>query len=192
MEICVQRFRKAAVSGDMDTANKIYYDVVHHNEQKLFHKIFLKQLKETEVKTYEYMITFTLKADHPIHKIQKIENYIVRQVCRPALQILEAWIVKEKTKQNRDHWHLSVKSKKFISRNRFNYYEKLYGYVDISKSTDKSLQESINYMSKCNIPYQLVSEGSIINLTNTPTVKADKSASAIIKYNDIYKICQKS
>ncbi len=93
-------------------------------------------------------MTFTLKKGVELPE-KDIEKYIISQFTeRPALCVKEAHIVKEYTKANVPHWHIAVKTTKFLAKNRFNYYEKKFGMIDISKSTNKSLQESINYINK--------------------------------------------
>ncbi len=118
-------------------------------KNRLFHAEIQRQVKDRELKYYYYLITFTLKPEikTDIEKI-KIKKFILEQCRRPALHIVEAEYVEELTANGVEHWHIAVKSKKFIAKNRFNYYEKNYGHVDISKSTINSMSESLNYINK--------------------------------------------
>lgn len=97
---------------------------------------------------YFYLITFTLKQDYTPSEIDKIEAYIHKQFLRPALQIKNAYISKELTKNNRPHWHVAVESSKYIAKDRFDYYVKKYGFIDISKSYSQTLKNSITYIEK--------------------------------------------
>jgi len=119
-------------------------------------KYVKKYQKEKKTKYYYYMITFSLsdeclhglKGDQYAEKIDKIEKFIYSQAKRVALRIKEAEIRKEYTEKGIEHWHMTVCSLKYLAKSRFNYYEKHYGFVDVSKSTIKSNDESLNYINK--------------------------------------------
>lgn len=106
-----------------------------------------KKIGKNHNKNYYYLITFTKREDILIED-ESIEQYIIKQFQRKPLQITEAHIVKEKTKKGQSHWHVSVSAKKCLKKDRFNYYIKKYGYIDISKSRHNSLEEGINYINK--------------------------------------------
>ncbi len=112
-----------------------------------FRRELKRQVKEKDVKYYYYLITFTLKPG--VKKaVDDIEKYIISQFGRPALHVVEAHIVKETTKNKVSHWHVAVKTNRFLAKNRFNYYEKMYGHVDVSKTRYNSIEESLNYINK--------------------------------------------
>lgn len=113
-------------------------------------------LKTMDQKYHYYMVTFTLK-DEMKEEYDSAESYISSQfTSRPALSIVEAHISQEFTKKGVHHWHVAVKTKKPLCKNRFNYYQKIYGNIDISKTKCQNLQESLNYISKDIIPKQLI------------------------------------
>lgn len=149
MEEIVRRFIKGE--------HHLYSNLINSKSLlKEFHIEIQRQVKEKETKYYYYLITFTLKPSIKKTEYEKIEKFILSQVTRPALKIKEAHYIKEYTKKNIPHWHISIKSKKFIAKNRFNYYQKHYGNIDISKSTNKSLTESLNYINKVQQSIQLL------------------------------------
>ncbi len=114
---------------------------------------FSDRLKGTK---YNYMITFTLRPDIPYKEIEdSIEQYIVRQFKRAPLQILRSHYVKEYTKAGVPHWHVAVETTKCLKTDRFNYYKKLYGHVDISASRHKNYDILLNYLAKDNLPIKL-------------------------------------
>jgi len=117
---------------------------------------YRKQMKRKQKKYYFYLVTFTLRAE--IEENNKlIEDYIISQFeDRPPLHIEEAYIAQELTKKGKPHWHVAVKTGTCLKKDRFNYYIKKYGFVDISKSNHKSLKESLNYISKDTMPKKLV------------------------------------
>ena len=109
--------------------------------------------KDATVKSYIYMVTFTLKPS--FEDFEKAENYIKDQVNRDSLGIVNMWYVKELTKAGRPHWHACLITSKTLKRNRFQYYEKLFGHVDVSRTKGQTPQEALNYMAKDGQPIQL-------------------------------------
>lgn len=99
-----------------------------------------------ENKTYRYLVTFTLKEDGQDE--DKIEAYIIKQLHRDPLKIIEAHLAKEYTKNGRAHWHCPIATKKPLKKDRFHHYIKLYGSIDISKTKAQNLLEGINYINK--------------------------------------------
>lgn len=121
-----------------------------------FHKEFVKYVTKKDLKKYRYLITFTLPEDHK-HDEDEVEHYIVKQFQqRPVLQIEKAYMVKERTQKDIAHWHVAVCSTRCLKKDRFNYYIKKYGFVDISKSKAQHLEESLNYISKEVLPKKIV------------------------------------
>ncbi len=117
---------------------------------------FRKEMRNRNIKTYYYLVTFTISPDIEDNQIDDIQSYIISQFeNRPALHICEAYICKEYTKELRPHWHVAVSTHKSLKKDRFNWYQKKYGFVDVSKSKIKSLDESINYIAKEGIPMKL-------------------------------------
>lgn len=116
-------------------------------------------LKEQDIKNhlYRYMITFTLKEKLLPLEIYKAVKFIKAQFQdRPALQIKEAVMVQELTKNGIEHWHVVCSSKKSISKDRFNYFQKIYGNIDIKKNVHNNLWDGLNYISKTSTPETLV------------------------------------
>ncbi len=140
------------VDGDKTAINKILLGGLWPAYKKEIKKQM--DIKYKPKKYYYYLITFTLKENHKDYTL--IENYILGQVERKALHIVEAHYTKELTKKGRPHWHVAVKSEKCIPKNRFNYYEKKYGKIDISKSVTNTIDESINYINKENQSITLI------------------------------------
>lgn len=145
---------------------KRYYDLKDDkNAQAAFMlknlSVFTKQnimeyLDTLDRKYYYYMCTFTLDPVIKGDMILKAEKYIEDQFTgRPALRVAEAYIVKEMTAANREHWHVSVKTEVSLTKDRFNYYTRIYGNVDISKNKSQSLHDGLNYLSKDNPPKRL-------------------------------------
>lgn len=100
-----------------------------------------------ENRRYNYLITFTLKPE--VTDEDEVEAYIIKQLHRTPLQIIEAHLSKEYTKAGRAHWHVPVTTTTPLKKDRFNYYIKKYGNIDISKNkSTNNLEESLNYINK--------------------------------------------
>lgn len=104
--------------------------------------------------TYKYLVTFTLKPD-AVEDADKAELYIHSQADREMLKICAMSYVKELTKAGVPHFHAVIETSKPLKRNRFQYYEKLFGHVDISRTKGQTTQEALNYISKENHPIKL-------------------------------------
>ncbi len=150
MQDYVTRF----INGD----HQVYVDYVSKSSSLMreFHSEIQKQVNENTIKSYYYMITFTLKNDCSKEEELTIQDYILSQMERPALKIVKAFYVKEKTKQGRAHWHVAVQTKRFLCRNRFNYYCKKYGHIQVSKNHCQTLQEMMNYINKDQQSIQII------------------------------------
>jgi len=117
-------------------------------------KAYRDKVHSMQKKKYYYLVTFTLRPD--IGE-EGIEDYIISQFeNRIPMQVEKAYIVKEYTKKQKTHWHVSVCTNKFLKKNMFNYYVRKYGFVDIRKSRLNSIEESLNYISKVDTPKELV------------------------------------
>ncbi len=138
----------------------LYYMAHVHekNKGKEFHQAIKKYLlkKDYKNKEFYYLITFTLNEEHKNDDEVKVYNYIKSRLQRPALQIIKSHLVIETTKQGTPHYHASVISKKFISKDRFKYYTKKFGFIDISKSHHKNYQTLLKYISKEALPHQII------------------------------------
>lgn len=160
----MEEFYNALKSNDMKKALKVYQRIFSDYEN--FTRAFKKYAKSIEGKSYYYLVTFTLdKTKEKTIKnlnseggLVEIEKYIISQFQRPPLQVKKAYIVQEETKNGDPHWHVSVKTGTCLKKDRFNYYQKIYGYVDISKTRHKSMEESLNYISKSNTPTEIIIE----------------------------------
>lgn len=117
-------------------------------------------------KLHYYMVTFNLK---PAcwHMGDEIDVYVRKQFThRPALQIVEAAITRELTKRGVDHWHVQVTTEVPLCKDRFDYYIKRYGSVDISKSRSQNPQNTHVYQSKhTHIDHLTQEEDEPIDLT---------------------------
>ncbi len=106
------------------------------------------------VRNYVYLCTFTKSPDNKTSD-EKIEAYIIKQFKRPPLKVVEAHIVKEFTKNNVAHWHVAVETEKPLKKDRFNYYTKIHGFVDINKNMVTNIDTTLNYISKSGTPSQI-------------------------------------
>lgn len=114
-----------------------------------------------KIKYYYYMITFTIdpaKQDLATIDEAKLYNYVKKQLQRKPLKIVEAYLVQEGGRETAKqlHFHASVKTEQCLKKDRFNYYQKLYGNIDINRSKNDSLEESKDYISKDNTPERVV------------------------------------
>jgi len=143
------------IKGDINEA--LMCNIIRSNRWKDFHKELQKQIKGINKKHYFYLCTFTLSVNvcPSVRKVNEIEEYIIRQFRRVPLKIVQAYYAKEYTKKNIPHWHVAVETTKFLSKNSFNYYQKIYGFVDISRSRINSIEESLNYINKDNVSIKI-------------------------------------
>lgn len=119
----------------------------------------VKQIKG-EKTYYRYMLTFTLdpkKNQFTDSFFTKVESYIVKQLHRKPLGIIKAYLIREGGDNDKHvHWHSAVLTDKPLKADRFNYYKKLYGNLDLSRTKAQNLEETLNYMSKQAIPKQII------------------------------------
>lgn len=107
-------------------------------------------------KKYCYLVTFTLKPEIGDDQVDEIENYIKAQFKRTPLKVDEAHIVRELTKKGKPHWHVVVQTSIPLLKNRFAYYKKIYGFIDISKTKCQTLDNGLEYISKSGTPEKVV------------------------------------
>lgn len=140
-----------------DQRTQYFLDNKMHVIPSKYFKQYLKSKDEPPEKLYHYMITFTLRPDK-VESSESAEEYIVKQFSKrkDTLLISEAHYSKELTKKGVPHWHVAVQTKKPLKKDRFNYYVKLYGNIDVSKTKAQTLEEAINYISKDTLPKQIV------------------------------------
>lgn len=152
MEICEKYFN--LLCKDKDAA--IVYYLNHCNTITTNMRDYLSS---RDIIYYFYLVTFTLRPEIESSQYDEIESYIKKQFTeRPSLKIKEAHIVRELTKKGVAHWHVSVKTSVPLKKDRFHYYVKKYGQIDISKNKAQNLEDGKNYISKSNIPTALVIE----------------------------------
>ncbi len=116
-----------------------------------FHRKFINYLKIRDKKQYIYLVTFTVdpkKVPDYKTRITEIEGFIQAQGLRTALHLSKYSFVREYTKKGVPHWHACVVSDKCLKKDRFQYYTKKYGSIDISKNKAQQTSEMLNYMSK--------------------------------------------
>lgn len=168
MEICENYWKLIKTGSSEDSVN---YFLKHYNTIVKNMPEFIATMDQ---KYYYYLVTFTLKpglAD----QADSIEAYIKKQfVDRTSLGVKESYIVRELTKNNMPHWHVSVKTDRPLKKDRFHYYTKKYGQIDISKNKAQNLEDGKNYISKSNTPEELVSP---TDLTQGETSKGTKQYS---------------
>lgn len=153
----MQELVKHFINGTFEDQEQLYMEVIHrHQQHREFHREFKKQMRDKNLKFYYYLLTFTLKPSIKPEQYNEIERFILRQCTRPALKIREAHYVKEYTKNNIPHWHISVKAARYLPASRFNYYTKHYGFIDINKTTVNSIDESLNYINKESVSIKLL------------------------------------
>ena len=109
-------------------------------------------------KNYMYLVTFTVdkkKVKKPNY--DSIEKYIKKQFQRSPLKVTKAQIVREGNgKDKHIHWHVAVQTAIPLKKDRFHYYIRKYGNIDISKSKTNSYEELQNYISKENTPQDIL------------------------------------
>lgn len=134
-----------------------YRDMVYksHGHAQQYMKIVIKELKKPASKSHFYMVTFTLKPD-AVQNADTARAFIRGTAERKALGIIECHIVEELTKAGVPHWHMAIATDRPLARNRFQYYEKKFGSIDLSVTKNKTLTEALNYMSKAGETEQLV------------------------------------
>lgn len=125
-----------------------------------FHKAFKKALKGTKLKRYIYMVTYTVDPKkHPEMTDsleQEVQAFIESQGKRSALGVLRYEYVKEHHKDGRPHWHALVETSRPLKKDRFNYFVKKYGNVDIAKNKAQQNTEILNYISKVETPTRVI------------------------------------
>lgn len=109
--------------------------------------------KESEPKKYIYMLTISLDpALHPTDSpelVKEIEEQLrTMPQRRKALKIKHLSFVKEKTKANRDHWHVSLETEHAITKNHFKYFTQKYGFIHFSRSKSETQKTALVYMGK--------------------------------------------
>lgn len=152
MEICNTYFN--LITKDKDAAVKYY--LLHSDT---ISKTMRAYLESRDIVCYYYLVTFTIDPKINTSSDDEIESYIKKQFTdRPSLKVLEAHIVKEFTQKGIAHWHVSCKTGKPLKKDRFHYYMRKYGQIDISKNRHKNLNDGLNYISECDTPTRLVAE----------------------------------
>lgn len=102
------------------------------------------------------MLTFTLKPE-AVSKAKEAEKWIIKQAERKqTLGIKNMHMVQELTEKGVPHWHVVIETSKPMKADRFHYYRKIYGFVDVSRTKAQTTQEALNYISKHNEPVQLL------------------------------------
>lgn len=139
-------------------SSRSYHDFGLYLQSSKYRKHYFKFLeirdKKLNQENYRYLLTFTLKPES-VDKADTAEEYIKTQTDREALKIVSFAYVKELTKNKVPHWHAVIETEIPVKRNRFQYYEKLFGHVDISRTKGQTTQEALNYISKDSPPIVL-------------------------------------
>lgn len=110
--------------------------------------------KELIKKSYFYLITFTVKPSFTDY--DTVRDFVKSQAQRKALKFKQFYFSEEKHKSGVPHWHCAVQTEKPLKRDRFNFYVRKYGHVDVSRTNVQTIQESLNYISKDTEPERLL------------------------------------
>ncbi len=137
-----------------------YYwsEIVVNNRMKEFHqqvKMFLAKAEKIKQRYY-YLITFTLNDENKDIDPLVVNKYIISRLAGSGLHIVKAHLVQELTQQGRPHWHVAVMAKKYISQDRFKFYAKTFGFVDISKNHSHNYETMLKYINKSNVARQII------------------------------------
>ena len=135
------------------------FELVEH--MALLNKTSLSAFIGTLNPTFHtYLVTFTIdpkKVDNPKKQQKEIYKNICKQFERPPLHVSKAQIVTEGDGEKKHiHFHVAVQTRIPLKKDRFHYYQKKYGLIDISKSKTGSYEEVLNYISKENKPVVLI------------------------------------
>ena len=166
---------------------KHYFDLLKAGHKNRAIKLFLKHTNDiasnakayldsldVPKKSYLYLVTFTLKPEC-VPQADQIEVYIKKQFThRPALQIVTAHIARELTKAGVPHWHVQVEASTPLCKDRFDYYTRMYGFVDVSKTRSQNPQKALEYISKETNVDHLAPQGDSGNLTQESPQNSQK------------------
>lgn len=163
----IQRFFKAELSADEICSNRTLireYTSSKRKWKKAYEFIY------GSCTQYRYLVTFTVDPRKSGHKsTNEIYDYIYKQFKRTPLQVKQAYIVQEGDgKKKHIHWHVAVETNKALKKDRFNYYTKKYGNIDISKTKAETLQHALKYISKEAEPQCIIKSDST---NDTPSTK---------------------
>lgn len=124
------------------------------------------EYQDALLNSYNYLITFTINPNYydPLdrHDVGYVKNYIIKQLQRAPLKILQAFISEEgdyepkKKDHKQKHFHVAVSARKSLTKNLFHYYTKTIGHIDFSETRVSSLEEALNYISKDVSPERVV------------------------------------
>lgn len=149
---------------DPQEAQRLHVDWVYSHSTQQGLKLLYAIGQESEVlrkKTYIYMLTFTLDPKkHPNPDADKIEEFIESQARRSALEIFDAYYVREHHADGRPHWHMCVKTRKPLRSDAFKHYTKHYGRSEISRTHIQDDSEIAAYLTKEGIPKKIQIVGS--------------------------------
>lgn len=123
-----------------------------------FHKWMCNYLKSNTRKRHIYMITFTINPSKGSSEdfYEKAEELVRSTAQRSALKLVQYQYVREYTEAGVPHWHALAVATKPIKKDRFNYYQKKFGNIDISKNRAQQTDEIINYINKFGDPVILL------------------------------------
>lgn len=149
MELELMEWHQKVLSGDISRDDPRFTDLRFLKSYMAFAK------KQRRPKLfYRYMVTFTLRSLPEDEDV--IEGYIISQFHRAPLQVVEAHISKEYTQTGVPHWHVVVTTRKCLKKDRFHYYIKKYGNIDISRTKAQTLDEGLNYINKSSSSKQFI------------------------------------
>lgn len=157
----MQQFVNDWLSMSKDERLDLNKEQLKYFTDETFLKLLRKRILKDAKKAHRYLITFTinpsLNTDINAEELEDIiEQFVEAQAERSALGITYFAYSKEYTKAGRAHWHCVVVTTKPLPKNRFQYYTKTYGHVDISKTKVTTTLEALDYISKDVAPKVLI------------------------------------
>lgn len=144
-------FAKQWMNMSKDERLNLTKDQLRYFTDPEFTKILRKQIIDSERKKYMYMLTFTLdpKKNEITEDLEStVSTLIENQSNRDALKITYFAYSKEYTKAKLPHWHVVIVTLKPLKKDRFQFYTKKYGNLDLSRTNGTTPLEALNYISK--------------------------------------------
>lgn len=146
IESIAQQLVEASNTGNEELFKKAFNNGVTINNYNSVYKKYTQLLSKSRQR-YVYLVTFTLKPE--LHdnqdSIKAARQYISSLPDRKGLFIVKSEWREELTKKGVPHWHLACLVSQPLAKSRFIWWTSKYGFVDVSKTKDKSLTTSEAY-----------------------------------------------
>lgn len=147
------QFIQLSQNGETELSTEYFLNMVRKYGTLQVLDYNLKQLQKLKSKSYYYLITFTVDTKKNTTSYPDIYKYIIKQFQKSHID--KAYIVQEGDSKKHIHWHVAVKSSRYIKKSYFKYYINKHGNIDISKNRVKNMETMLQYISKSNNPYQI-------------------------------------